>query len=80
MTTRTDEIRTCLDLLNGTIGAEERRLERVEPTAFDVAHIAQLRERRTRLEAQLEREEAQLRKPTGPCVTLKAHDGVLWKV
>ena len=36
--------------------------------------------KRARIEAQLERAEAPLRKPVGPCVRLKAADGVIWEL
>jgi uncharacterized protein DUF6011 len=54
----TDETRTCLNLLNGTIAVEEERLQTVEPSDFDRAYIKQLRERRAGLEARLAAQEA----------------------
>jgi uncharacterized protein DUF6011 len=52
------ENRTCLNLLNGTIAVEEKRLETVEPSAFDLAYIKELYNRRERLEASLAAQEA----------------------
>jgi hypothetical protein len=50
METRADQIKTCLSLLNGTITLEEGRQSK---TPTDDSYIAELHERRVRLEQEL---------------------------
>lgn len=43
-------------------------------------YAQQLKKRKATLEEMLRREEAPRAQPVGPCVELKAHDGVTWRV
>lgn len=57
---RVDDIKKCLELLNGTMGVEEKRMAQllVEPSDFDRAYMKTLYERRQKLEASLAEAEA----------------------
>lgn len=78
---RADELNDAIANLTARICTEEQNLETLLSSVEAVRrYIDHLHMMRTRLEAQLEREDTILVKPVGPCVTLTAHDGVEWDV
>lgn len=81
MLNRVEEIKSAIEKQKALIAANDKQIEDAERRqSFRRRNAEALYRQLVSLETCLERAEAPLRKPTGPCVVETAPDGTEWRV